>query len=158
MKVSSAHGLGPGLRNGGFRFRVQEFGFRVFQIPVSVETSTYSLHCSSFSQYRLNIHKIPMVSSRERARDGYPDLPKSPNQGIYLKSYYGSYNDLRYIPELRDFGRSGWLCRDMELYSRISSPRPVEPARLHCQGAGNSIYIYIYIHTYIYICSLYIYI
>ena len=37
-----------------------------------------------------------------------PETPISLSSGIYLKSYYGSYNDLRYIPELRDTGVSRW--------------------------------------------------
>ena len=38
----------------------------------------------------------------------FPDLPKTPNQGMFFKSYTDSSYDLRKIPELRGVGRSGF--------------------------------------------------
>ena len=38
---------------------------------------------------------------------GNPETPIAHNTGIYLKSYQGSYYNLRYNPLLRDIGVSG---------------------------------------------------
>ena len=37
---------------------------------------------------------------------GFPETPISLDEGICLKSYEGSYYNLRYLPSLRDIGVS----------------------------------------------------